>query len=187
VLYLAWLMDGRNGEDYYAFDLLSDVMSLGRSSFFYQHLVKVKKICAHVDAYITGTEDRGLFIIEARPANGVSMEDLEAAIWDELELIQKLPVDDLVLAKLKNKNESTMSFSNVSASHKAANLAYYESLGDAELINTEVDRISEVTKEHLHLVVNQLRKDNVNILQLKSNGQELVAASLVEEDDEEED
>jgi len=187
VLYFAWLMDGRNGEDYYAYDLLSDVMSLGRSSFFYQHLVKVQKICAHIDAYITGTEDEGLFIIEARPAHGMAMEDMEAAIWNELALLQKTQVDDQVLAKLKNKNESTMSFSNVSAAHKATNLAYYESLGDAELINTEVDRIAEVTKEHLFQVVNQLKKENVNILRLKSNGQALAVASLSDDDEEEED
>jgi zinc protease len=180
-------MDGRNGDDYYAYDLLSDVMSLGRSSFFYQHLVKVQKLCAHIDAYITGTEDDGLFIIEARPASGVAIEDMEAAIWNELALLQKSQVDDLVLAKLKNKNESTMSFSNVSAAHKATNLAYYESLGDAELINTEVDRIAEVTKDHLYKVVNQLRQDNVNILRLKSNGEVLVAVSSLEEDEEEED
>jgi zinc protease len=92
-----------------------------------------------------------------------------------------------VLAKLKNKNESTMSFSNVSAAHKATNLAYYESLGDAELINTEVDRIAEVTKDHLYQVVNKLRQDNVNILRLKSNGEVLVAVSSLEEDEDEED
>ena len=187
VLYLAWLMDGRSGADYYTYDLLSDVMSLGRSSFFYQHLVKIKKICAHVDAYITGTEDEGLFIIEARPSKDVTIEQMEAEIWNELALIQKNPVDALVLDKLKNKNESTMTFSNVSAAHKATNLAYYESLGDAQLINTESDRIAEVTKDDLYRVANQLRRDNVNILRLKGNGSELVTAHGADEEEEEED
>jgi len=187
VLYLAWLMDGRSGADYYTYDLLSDVMSLGRSSFFYQHLVKIKKICAHVDAYITGTEDEGLFIIEARPAKDVTIEQMEAEIWNELSLIQKNPVDALILEKLKNKNESTMTFSNVSAASKATNLAYYESLGDAQLINTEADRIAEVTKDDLYRIANQLRRDNVNILRLKGNGNELVSAHVLEEEEEEED
>lgn len=89
VLYLAWLMDERNGPDYYVFDLLSDVMSLGRSSLFYQHLVKTQKVCAHVDAYITGTEDKGLFIIEARPAKDISMDKMESRIWQELELLKE--------------------------------------------------------------------------------------------------
>jgi len=186
VIYLAWLMEGRNGEDYYASDLLSDVMSLGRSSLFYQHLVKIKKICAHVDAYITGTEENGLFVIEARPAKDISMEEMEAAIWQELAILQQSPVEDLVLAKLKNKNESTVSFSNVSAAHKATNLAYYESLGDAELINTEAERIAEVTKEHLFSVTQKLSRNNVNILRLKGNGQ-LIAAPVMEEDEDDED
>jgi len=84
VLYLAWLMDGRNGDDYYAFDLLSDVMSLGRSSIFYQRMVKVLKVCAHMDAYITGSEDKGLFIMELRPSKEVTMEEMEAHLWNEL-------------------------------------------------------------------------------------------------------
>jgi zinc protease len=187
VLYLAWLMDGRNGADYYTYDLLSDVMSLGRSSFFYQHLVKIKKICAHVDAYITGTEDKGLFIIEARPSKAVTMENMEAAIWNELALLQQNSVETLVLDKLKNKNESTVSFSNVSAAHKATNLAYYESLGDAELINTEAERIAEVTKEDLFRVANLLRKDNVNILRLKGDGRTVAITNAQEDDDDEED
>src|SRR5690606_20182778 len=84
VLYLAWLMDERNGPDYYAYDLLSDVLSLGRSSVLYQRLVKVQKICAHADAYITGTEDEGLFIIELRPAAGVSLVAMYAAGWTQM-------------------------------------------------------------------------------------------------------
>ncbi len=187
VLYLAWLMDGRNGDDYYAFDLLSDVMSLGRSSFFYQHLVKIKKICAHVDAYITGTEENGLFIIEARPTREVTLEQMEREIWTELTQVQENFVEAAVLAKLKNKNESTVSFSNVSAAHKATNLAYYESLGDAHLINTEAERIAEVTKEDLFRVANKLRQENVNILRLKGDGSGLVPLLTLEEEDDDED
>jgi predicted Zn-dependent peptidase len=167
--------------------ILSDVMSLGRSSFFYQHLVKIKKICAHVDAYITGTEDEGLFIIEARPSKDVTIEQMEAEIWKELSLIQLNPVDALDPRKLKNKNESTMTFSNVSAASKATSLAYYESLGDAQLINTEADRIAgSDQRRSLTCVAQQLRKDNVNILRLKGNGSELVPAHVLEEEDEEE-
>ncbi len=185
VLYLAWLMDDRNGADYYAFDLLSDVMSLGRSSLFYQRMVKVLKICAHMDAYITGTEDQGLFIMELRPSKGVSMEAMEEHLWRELAEFQKTEIKLSILAKLKNKNESTVCFSNVSASHKAANLAYYESLGDANLINTEAERINEVTSSDIKRVANHLRKDNVNTLRLIGNGEVPVFVEM-EEDEEDE-
>ena len=188
VLYLAWLMDGRNGDDYYAFDLLSDVMSLGRSSIFYQRMVKVLKVCAHMDAYITGSEDKGLFIMELRPSKEVTMEEMEAHLWNELAAIQKEEIQLSILEKLKNKNESTVCFSNVSASHKATNLGYYESLGDANLINTEADRIAEITAADIFRVVNMLRKDNVNTMRLISNGiNEGEGVLVLQHDDEEDD
>lgn len=186
VLYLAWLMDSRTGSDYYAFDLLSDVMSLGRSALFYQHLVKERKCCAHVDAYITGTDERGLFIIEARPAAGISIAEMEAAIWEELSALQDREISTAILEKLKIKNESTVAFGNVSAAHKAANLAYYESIGDAGLINLETDFINRVNASDIRRVANHLRHDNVNILRLHANGQ-AVAAEVEAEEEEEDD
>ena len=185
VLYLAWLMDGRSGADYYAYDLLSDVMSLGRSAVFYQRMVKVLKVCAHMDAYITGTEDKGLLLMELRPAKDISMEEMEDRLWEELSVLQKQEIPQSILEKLKNKNESTVSFSNISAAHKATNLAYYESLGDANLINTEADRIAEVTSRDLHRVANFLRKENVNKLKLigRANGTEPVPQLIFDEED----
>lgn len=166
VLYLAWLMDGRSGADYYAYDLLSDVMSLGRSAIFYQRMVKVLKVCAHMDAYITGTEEKGLLLMELRPAKDITLDEMESHLWKELAGLQEKEIPTSILEKLKIKNESTVCFSNVSAAHKATNLAYYESLGDANLINTEAERIAEVTSKDLHRVANLLRKNNVNTLRL---------------------
>ena len=71
-----------------------------------------------MDAYITGTEDRGLFIMELRPAKDVSMETMEATLWAELAQLQSQEINQSILQKLKNKNESTMCFSNISAAHK---------------------------------------------------------------------
>lgn len=187
VLYLAWLMDGRNGTDYYTYDILSDVMSLGRSSIFYQRMVKVLKLCAHLDAYITGTQDKGLFIIEARPAKGISMEDMEAQIWKEIETLQQRNIESSILEKLKNKNESTVCFSNMSAAHKATNLGYYESLGDAQLINTEADRIAEITAADISRVIHRLQKSNVNILRLIGSGVSFEPAEVGAVDDDEDD
>jgi predicted Zn-dependent peptidase len=187
VLYLAWLMDGRNGVDYYSYDLLSDVMSLGRSAIFYQRMVKILKVCAHMDAYITGSEDKGLFILELRPAKDIAMEDMEAHLWNELAVLQHQALPASILEKLKNKNESTVCFSNVSASHKATNLGYYECLGDADLINTEADRFAEVTSDDILRIANLLRKDNVNTLRLIGQpGQEAFIPELESQEDEDE-
>lgn len=185
VLYLAWVMDGRNGHDYYAYDLVSDVMSLGRSAIFYQRMVKILKVCAHMDAYITGTEDRGLLLMELRPAKDITMEVMEAALWQELATLQSSEIPASILEKLKIKNESTVCFSNISAAHKATNLAYYESLGDANLINTEAERIGEVTAKDVYRIANLLRKDNVNTLRLiGSNNGEVPVMEEIADDEE---
>ena len=139
-----------------------------------------------MDAYITGTEDRGLLLMELRPAKGVAMEEMENHLWKELSRLQEEEISDAILTKLKVKNESTVCFSNVSAAHKATNLAYYESLGDANLINTEAERLGEVTAKDIRRVANFLRKDNVNTLRLIShqNGEVAVETDLSDEEDE---
>lgn len=187
VLYMAWLMDGRNGQDYYAYDLMSDALSLGRSSILYQRLVKVRKICAHADAYITGSEDEGLFIIELRPSAGYDLDAVEAAVWEELQPLQASPIAEHTLQKLKNKNESTVAFANTSCAQKAANLAYYESLGDAGLMNTEADRINEVTAGDILRVARRLTPAALNRLRLISDNPHptLVSDEASEEEEDE--
>ncbi len=184
VLYLAWRMDSRNGPDYYAYDLLSDALSLGRSSILYQQLVKVRKICAHADAYITGSEDEGLFIIELRPSAGYDLDAIEAALWEELKPLQDAPIGERTLDKLKNKNESTVAFANTSCAQKATNLAYYESLGDAGMMNTEADRINEVTADDIMRVARKLTPGNVNTLRLVSDASLAPVMADAEDDDE---
>jgi len=187
VLYLAWLMDGRNGPDYYAYDLLSDTLSLGRSSLLYQRLVKVLKVCAHADAYITGSEDQGLFILELRPSAGVDLKTMEEILWAELKAVQEAPVTEAELHKLKNKNESTVAFANTSCAQKATNLAYYESLGDAGLMNTEADRINEVRADDILRVARKLTPATVNKLVLVSHSPQAATVGAGAEEDEDDD
>jgi zinc protease len=149
--------------------------------------VKVLQLCAHLDAYITGTHDKGLFIIEARPAKGITMEVMEEQLWKELETLQQRHIEDSILEKLKNKNESTVAFSNMSAANKATNLAYYESLGDAQMMNEEADRIAEITAADITRVIQRFQKSNVNILRLIGSGVAFEPAEVGEGDEDDED
>jgi hypothetical protein len=74
----------------------------------------------------------------------------------------------------------------MSAANKATNLAYYESLGDAHLINTEADRIAEITSADIARVSQRLQKNNVNILRLIGSGVAFEPAEIGEGDDEDE-
>ncbi len=137
-LYLAFHVPARYEADYYAVDILSDLLCNGRSSRLYRRLLKERQLFTQIDAYITGSIDPGLLIVEGQLSTGVSIEQAEAAIWEELEVIKNEPILESELQKLKNKVESTLVFSEANVLNKVINLAYFELLGDADLINQEV-------------------------------------------------
>jgi len=93
-LYMAFHMGGRCDESYYTCDLLSDVLSRGRSSRLYQRLLKDRRLFSDIDAYVTGNIDPGLFVVEGKPAEGISMETAEQAIWEELVNLAMFEVQD---------------------------------------------------------------------------------------------
>jgi predicted Zn-dependent peptidase len=146
-LYMAFHMPGRTEETYYPSDLLSDIMASGKSARLYQTLVRQLKICTEADAYISGTVDPGLLIIEAKPSNGHTLEEIERAVWDILNALKTDKISARELEKHKNKIESSICFSNISILNKAMNLAFYELIGEPELINTEQDKYQEITAD----------------------------------------
>lgn len=164
-LYMTFKMPGRMHPDFYAIDLLSDVLGDGSSSRLYDKLLREQKLFSYIDAYITGSIEPGLFVIEGRPADGVTVEIAEAAIWREIELIQQELVDNNELIKLKRKLETSNAFSETSILNKAINLAYYELLGEPDLINTEFDYYNEVTPEEIKKAACEiLQKQRCNVL-----------------------
>jgi len=170
-LYLAFHIPGRLEEGYHIADLLSDVLSNGLSSRLYRRLLKDQAIFNDIDAYITGNIDPGLLIIEGRPANGVSLEQAEAAIWKELEELKAQPISERELQKLKNKIESTLIFSEANILNKAINLAFYELLGNAELINEEASIYQKITTTQLHEMAKEIFvKENCSDLYYKAEG-----------------
>ena len=155
-------------EDFYATDFLSDILASGRSSRFYANLLKERRLVSSIDASISGSMDEGLFIIEAKIQDNIEFETLENAIFEELNRLQTELVSAYELEKIKNKMESSMLFSESSTLDKALSFAYYESLGDANLFNTEIDYLQAITSEELQRVAKTLfSKDNCVILRYK--------------------
>ncbi len=167
-LFMAYHICGRNDADYYAFDILSDILSNGRSSRLNRRLVTEQKLFSSLDAYISGSRDAGLLHINGKPATGVSLEQAEAAIRKELELLQQKLVNEQELEKVKNKFESTQIFGNISYLNVATNLAWFELTGQAEDMCMEVDNYRAVTAEQLQRVAQQtFRKENGVVLYYK--------------------
>lgn len=164
-VYIAFQMGGRLDDDFYATELLSDVLSRGNSSRLYRSLVQDRQIFSEVHAYITSSLDKGMFVLEGKPLENVSIEQAEAALWEELEKVknEEIPADELT--KVQNKTESTMVFSEMSLLDKAMNLASFELLGDAEMLNQETPKYLAVTAAQIKdTAVRIFRKDNSSTL-----------------------
>ncbi|KLT65426.1 pitrilysin family protein [Pedobacter sp. BMA] len=148
-IYIAFKMPERLSKDYYAFDLLSDILSRGQSSRLYTSLLKEQQLFSDINAYISSSLDAGLFIVEGKLVEGVAVEAAEKAIWAELDKLKSELVSDNELTKVKNKVESVLVFSEMGLLDKAMNLAYYELLGDASLLNQETEAFLQVTAEDI--------------------------------------
>jgi zinc protease len=180
-VYIAFQMEGRVDESYYAVELMSDILSRGNSSRLYRSLVKDKPLFSEVHAYITGSLDTGMFVLEGKPLEGVSIEQAEQALWQEVEKLktEDVPADELT--KVKNKTESTLVFSEMSLLDKAMNLAFYELMGDAGDFNHESERFLAVTAQQIKAHANLIfRKENSSTLIYLAQAVEASESELTE-------
>jgi zinc protease len=148
-IYMAFHMSNRMHPDYYVYDMITDILSNGRSSRFIQSLVQEQKLFTSIDAYISGSLDEGLLHVTSKPVEGVSLEQAEEAIWKELEKMKTVPVSEQELEKVKNRYESEQIFNNINYLNVATNLAFFELTGKAEDINEEVGKYRAVTAEQI--------------------------------------
>lgn len=155
-IYKTWHMCGRNDDDYYATDLLVDVLGGGASSRLYQKLVKEDQLFVNINCYHFGSIDKGLFTIEGQLIKGVDIKVAEAAIESELEKIKSEKVEERELQKVQNKTESVMAFEDMGIMSRAGSLAFYELLGDGELMNSEFKKYQNVQVDDLYRVANEI-------------------------------
>jgi zinc protease len=149
-LYKCYHMPGRMEQQYYAVDLISDILGGGASSRLNQVLVKEKKLFSNIDCYHFGTLDAGLLTIEGKLVKGVKMKDAEKAVQIEIDKIQQEIIPERELEKVKNRVESMLAFEDMELLNRANNLAFYELMGDAELMNKEFSNYEAITTADLH-------------------------------------
>jgi len=164
-LYKAWHMDARLDKGYYAAELITEMLGGGGSSRLYQALVKEKQLFSNIDCYQFGAIDKGLLAIEGKLVKGVKMEDAEKAVEEELEKIQSDLVDEKELQKVKNKTESIIAFEDMTIMSRAGSLANYELLGNANLMNEELETYQAITAADIQQYSRQIFKpSNSNTL-----------------------
>jgi zinc protease len=168
-LYKSWHMGGRFDSDYYAIDLISDVLSRGHSSRLYQQLVQEKELFTSISSFVTGTIDPGMFVISGRVRDGISLEQAEKEVDAIVSHILKEGIKEEELEKVKNQAESSLEFGEVEVMNRAMNLAFSALSGDANLVNEEKEKIKAVTKKDMYEVAHQvLREENSSVIYYRS-------------------
>ena len=160
MLMMTWHMGGRFDEGYHATDLITEVLGGGTSARLYEQLIKVKQIFSSIDCYHFGTMDPGLLVIEGKLVKGISMAVAEKAVLEEIEKIKNEILDAKEVQKVINKTESVICFEDMSIMNRAHSLAYYELLGDADLMNKELSLYQRVTPSMIQQTAQQIFQEN---------------------------
>jgi len=131
-------------------DMISTVLSDGKSSRLYKKLVDDEKKAMQVAAFNYSLEDYGAYIVLALPLGENTLDDLVAEMDEEIVKIQTELISEKELQKLRNKFENQFVNSNSSVEGIAGSLAtYYMLYDDINLINTEIEIYNSITREEI--------------------------------------
>jgi predicted Zn-dependent peptidase len=143
-------------DDWYAMEMLNNLLSKGKSSRMYKEIVDKQQKAVDAGAVSLGNEDPSVTIMYGIANMGIKPEDLEKALLAEVEKVKTTGVTDAELTKLRNGAESNFVQQNQKVLGVVENLATYHTyFGNANLINTELERYMKVTKEDLKRVANK--------------------------------
>lgn len=164
--FIGYRMPGETDKDAYVLDCVTRVLSDGGSSRLNQRLVEKDKSALQVVSFPYALEDYGIFITLALANMGNSLEDIEAAMDEEIARLQTELISEEEYQKVQNMIENDFVSSNGSMAGIAESLAnYHVYYGDANLINTEIERYREVTREDIKNAANKyLTKDKRVVL-----------------------
>ena len=159
-IYKAYHMPARTHADYYAVDLISDILGRGKSSRLYEQLVKGQQLFNSISASVSGSVEPGLLIIQGKLNEGVALDEANAAIEKINQELMETLVAEEELNKVKNQAETTIIFSEIELLNRAMNLAYSKLLGDANLVNEEGNKVQAVTPADIMRCAKQVLDPN---------------------------
>lgn len=172
-LVMAFHTEKRESREFYVLDLLTDILSGCDSGRFPEILVRKKELFSEADIYLSGEIDPGLVIFSGRLRNGADISKAEEAVHEELDKISTRQVTVAELDKARNRYEASRLMSYVSAANKAFNLAFHELLGDANGINTEIERYMSVTAAEItECSATTFRPENCSVIHYLPEGHE---------------
>jgi predicted Zn-dependent peptidase len=129
-----------------ALQVLGTVLSGGRSSRFFQSIVREQQLSTGVNAGRDGAVGPGLFRVVGTVTPGKSVQALEAAVYAQIERVKNEPIGDWEIEKARNNAKRAVVGGLTSSLQRAMQLAEFAaSYGDVSLINQRVDRMMKVT------------------------------------------
>ena len=157
---LAFKAVSGNTPDFYALQVLSAALQGGQSSRLYQKLVKDKELTTGVGGFMDEKRGLGALYVSATLRPGAKTDDVEAAVYEEIERLKKEPIADWELQKAKNSTRRAFINNLQSSLSRAINLTQYAIYyNDPNLINTRLDKVAAVTKEDVQRVANKYLRD----------------------------
>ena len=151
--------------DYRVLDMISSVLSLGKSSRLYKRLVDKDKLALEAGAFNLGEEDYSAYVIYALPMTGKKIPEIQAVIDEEIAKIRTELISEKEYQKLLNQFENAYVSTNSTSEGVASNLAeYYLLYGDVNLINTEIDIYRSITREEIRDVANKYLQPNQRLV-----------------------
>jgi zinc protease len=165
-VFQAYHIPEQGSPDSYALEMLSTLLSGGKSSRMYKALVDEQQKALEIASFPFALEDPGLYITLGLVNMGVNVDDLEKAMDAEIEKVKNELISEKEFQKIRNQAESQFVQQNATVAGIAEQLAnYHVYFGDANLINTELDRYNKVTREDLQRVAKKyLTKENRVVL-----------------------
>ncbi|MCF8305196.1 MAG: insulinase family protein [Ignavibacteriales bacterium] len=163
----AYHIPAQGTDDYYALSMLTTLLSGGKSSRLYKELVDNKQVALQAGSIPFALEDPGLFITFAIPNIGIEPDSLQNEIGSEIAAVKKDLITEREFEKLQNQIEADFVTQNSTVEGIAESLAnYFVYFGNADLINTEIERYLKVTREDLKRVANQYLDENRRVVLL---------------------
>lgn len=152
--------------DFYALQLLNQLLSQGKSSRLQKEIVDKQQKALAVGAFALPNEDPGGVMMFAIANMGVKPEELESLMDAEINKVLTTPLTDAEYQKLMNQAENDFVAQNGRVAGIVENLAtYYTYFRNANLINTELDQYRKITKEDLMRVAKKyFTKENRLVL-----------------------
>ncbi len=164
-LITAYRIPSMKERDVYTLDLISDLLSSGKSSRLYTKLVEREKTALEIEAFVVPQEDYSMYMIYGIPMSGKTNEDILKGIDEEIIKIQTELIPENEYEKLQNQIENAYIRQNSSVEGVAHNLAtYYLLYGNTNLINEEIEIYRSVTREDILNAANHYLKPNQRLV-----------------------